>query len=129
MAEKDRLRRYLCDQLDHCQDDDVEQRLEELMAMGESVSEISGEDAELLSALSNETRYKIIRLLHVADRELCVCELSPVLDVSDGAISHALSKLFDADLVERQKEGKWRRYTTTNRATALLVALDGSRNV
>ncbi|WP_394296231.1 ArsR/SmtB family transcription factor [Halorubrum lacusprofundi] len=87
-------------------------------------------DVELLSALGNETRYKIVRMLHAADGdELCVCELSPLLDVSDSAISHALSKLTDAGLVTRRKEGKWRMYRATPRANAVLVALDGSRSL
>jgi Predicted transcriptional regulators len=60
---------------------------------------------------------------------LCVCELSPLLDVSDSAISHALSKLTDAGLVTRRKEGKWRMYRATPRANAVLVALDGSRSL
>ena len=67
-------------------------------------------------------------MLHATDDdELCVCELSPLLDVSDSAISHALSKLTDAGLVTRRKEGKWRMYRATPRANAVLVALDGSR--
>jgi DNA-binding transcriptional ArsR family regulator len=81
----------------------------------------------VLSALANETRYKIVRILHIADGELCVCEFSPLLDVSDSAISHALSPLTDAGLLWRRKDGKWRKYRTTARANALLVALDGSR--
>lgn len=80
-----------------------------------------------MSALANETRYKIVRILHTAGEELCVCEFSPLLDVSDSAISHALSQLTDAGLVTRRKDGKWRKYKTTVRADALLVALNGSR--
>ena len=47
--------------------------------------------------------------------------------MSDSAISHALTQLTDAGLVDRRKDGKWRKYSVTNRATAMLVALDGSR--
>jgi len=42
-------------------------------------------------------------------------------------ISHALSQLTDAGLLRRRKDGKWRKYRTAARASALLVALDGSR--
>jgi transcriptional regulator, ArsR family len=79
--------------------------------------------------LANETRYKIVRVIHTADEELCVCEFAPLLDVSDSAISHALSQLTEAGLLTRRKDGKWRKYSTTNQATAMLVALDGARSV
>ena len=128
MSSTDRLRRYVTDECGSCTDEDLAERLAELEAldsvMGDSELET---DVELLSALANETRYTIVRLLHTADDELCVCEISPLLDVSDSAISHALSQLTDAGLVTRRKDGKWRKYEATARANALLVALDGSR--
>ncbi|QSG04916.1 Transcriptional regulator containing HTH domain,ArsR family [Halapricum desulfuricans] len=115
------------DDLGSCQDDEFEQRVEQLEALDAAVGDSIDTDVEILSALANETRYKIVRLLEAAEGELCVCEFAPLLDVSDGAISHALSKLTDAGLVTRRKEGKWRKYRTTRRATALLIALDGAR--
>ncbi|WP_229114394.1 ArsR/SmtB family transcription factor [Halapricum desulfuricans] len=127
MATHDRLRRYMEDDLGSCQDDEFEQRVEQLEALDAAVGDSIDTDVEILSALANETRYKIVRLLEAAEGELCVCEFAPLLDVSDGAISHALSKLTDAGLVTRRKEGKWRKYRTTRRATALLIALDGAR--
>jgi len=45
------------------------------------------------------------------------------VDVSDSAVSHALSELTDAGLVARRKEGKWRYYRTTDKAERLLGAL------
>jgi len=50
-------------------------------------------------------------------------------DVSDSAISHALSQLNEAGLITRRKEGKWRKCEATLRAHALLVGLDGSRGL
>ena len=129
MATNERLRRYLTEEVGDCQDEDVEQRVDELESLDEDVSATLETDIELLSALANDTRYKIVRLLHAANSELCVCEFSPLLDVSDSAISHALSQLADAGLITRYKEGKWRKYETTQRASALLVAIDGSRSL
>ncbi|MFC7114012.1 ArsR/SmtB family transcription factor [Natronoarchaeum sp. GCM10025703] len=130
MSSNERLQRYLADDRDACADEEVTKRLAEL----ESLDAVAGgsdldTDVELLSALANETRYKIVRMLHAADDELCVCEFAPLLDVSDSAISHALSKLTDAGLVTRRKDGKWRKYRATPRANAVLVALDGSRQL
>jgi DNA-binding transcriptional ArsR family regulator len=131
MSSTERLQRYVADECGSCTDEDLADRLAELEELNESVGGSDLEtDIELLSALGNETRYKIVRMLHAADEdELCVCELSPLLDVSDSAISHALSQLTDAGLVTRRKEGKWRMYSATPRANAVLVALDGSRSL
>ena len=131
MSSTERLQRYVADECGSCTDEDLADRLAELEELNESIGGSDLEtDIELLSALGNETRYKIVRMLHAADDdELCVCELSPLLDVSDSAISHALSQLTDAGLVTRRKEGKWRMYSATPRANAVLVALDGSRSL
>jgi DNA-binding transcriptional ArsR family regulator len=82
-------------------------------------------DLDVLAALANETRYKLVRLLVAADGELCVCELNAMVDASESAISHALSKLTDAGLVTRRKDGRWRKYRATNGAVALLTLMDG----
>ncbi|MFO7833446.1 MAG: metalloregulator ArsR/SmtB family transcription factor [Halohasta sp.] len=131
MSSTDRLRRYVADECGSCTDEDLSERIAELEKLNDAAGGSDLEtDIELLSALGNETRYRIVRILHAADAdELCVCELSPLLDVSDSTISHALSKLTDAGLVTRRKEGKWRMYRATPRANAVLVALDGSRSL
>ncbi|MEA1930893.1 ArsR/SmtB family transcription factor [Halohasta litorea] len=130
MSARDRLQRYLTDERGSCGSEALEQRLDELDALDAAVGGPDLEsDVDLLSALSNETRYKIVRILHTANEELCVCEFAPLLDVSDSAISHALSQLTEAGLLTRRKDGKWRKYSVTNRATAVLIALDGSRSI
>lgn len=130
MSSTERLQRYLDDERDGCGDVEVAQRLEELEELNTAAGGPDLEsDVTLLSALANETRYRIVRILHLADGELCVCEFAPLLDVSDSAISHALSQLTDAGLVVRRKDGKWRKYRATARANAVLIALDGSRNL
>ena len=130
MSASDRLQRYLSDERGDCTSDALQERLEELEELDAAVGGPDLEaDVDLLSALSNETRYKIVRILHTADEELCVCEFAPLLEVSDSAISHALSQLTEAGLLTRRKDGKWRKYKATNRATAMLIALDGSRSI
>jgi len=130
MSASERLQRYLSDERGSCTNDALQERLKELEELDAAIGGPDLEsDVDLLSALSNETRYKIVRILHTADEELCVCEFAPLLDVSDSAISHALSQLTEAGLLTRRKDGKWRKYKATNRATAVLVALDGSRPI
>lgn len=84
-------------------------------------------DVEVLATLGNDTRYEALRLIDEADDGICVCELEPALGVSQGAVSQALSRLFSAGLVERRKEGRWRYYTSTPRATAFIRVIDETR--
>jgi ArsR family transcriptional regulator len=84
-------------------------------------------DVQILTALGNDTRYEALRLIAGADGGVCVCELEPALGVSQSAVSQALSRLYAAELVSRRKDGRWRYYTATPRATALLNTLDETR--
>lgn len=79
-------------------------------------------ERDLLSVLADDTRYRILRIL-LESEERCVCELDAFLDVSDSAISHAMSRLVDAGLVTRRKEGRWRIYAATDRAERLVRAV------
>jgi len=123
----ERLRRYLDDELGECRNEDVERRLDELGTLEAAIG-TAQVDAELdvLSALSNETRYTLVRVLVAAREELCVCELNAVVDVTESGLSHALSKLVDAELVDGRKDGRWKKYRATNRAIALVTVLEGS---
>ncbi|WP_436929791.1 ArsR/SmtB family transcription factor [Halosimplex halobium] len=122
-----RLRRLLAEELGECCDADVEARIDELEELAATTPSDRERDLSALSALSDGTRHDIVRYLAAADGELCVCELSPLVDVSDSAVSHALSDLHDAGLVTRRKEGTWRHYDATARADRLLDALDDTR--
>ena len=113
-----RIRRLLADELGDCCDEDVEQRLDELQSLAETAFSNDG-IRPIFAVLGNDTRYRIARALAVADDELCVCELEPLVEVSESAVSHALSDLVDAGLITRRKEGNWRYYTTTALAEAL----------
>ena len=122
-----RLRRYLADDLGECCDEDVENRLDELGTLEDALGTARvAAELDVVSALANETRYTLIRVLVAAGEELCVCELNAVVDVSESGLSHALSTLVDAGLVEDRKDGRWKMYRATNRAVALVTVLDGS---
>ena len=123
----ERLERLITEESGACCDADIEERLDSLRAYQSETPTNPGADLTALKTLGNDTRYTIVRLLTAANRELCVCEINPIVDVSDSAISHALSDLYDAGLVTRRKDGTWRYYETTDRAEALLTALDETR--
>ncbi|MEZ3117472.1 ArsR/SmtB family transcription factor [Halobaculum sp. MBLA0147] len=123
----ERLRRYLDDELEECRNEDVERRLDELGTLEATLGTAQlNAEVGVLSALSNETRYTLVRVLVAAGEELCVCELNAVVDVTESGLSHALSKLVDAGLVDDRKDGRWKKYRATNRAVALVTVLDGS---
>lgn len=86
-------------------------------------------DVRTLTALGNETRYETLRLVAESDDGLCGCDIEPALGVSQGAISQALSRLSEAGLVSRRKEGRWRYYSATPRARRLLSVLDETRSL
>ncbi|QCS40872.1 metalloregulator ArsR/SmtB family transcription factor [Natrinema versiforme] len=123
----DRLQRYLEDELDACREEDVERRLGELETLEAAIgAERVETELDVLSALANETRYTLVRVLVAAEAELCVCELQAVVDVTESGLSHALSQLVDAGLVDGRKDGRWKKYRATNRAVALVTVLEGT---
>ncbi|MGQ3412862.1 ArsR/SmtB family transcription factor [Natrinema sp. LN54] len=123
----DRLQRYLEDELDACREEDVERRLGELETLEAAIgAERVETELDVLSALANETRYTLVRALVAAGEELCVCELQAVVDVTESGLSHALSHLVDAGLVDGRKDGRWKKYRATNRAVALVTVLEGT---
>jgi ArsR family transcriptional regulator len=65
--------------------------------------------ANIFKALSDDTRLRVIKLLQ--ERELCVCELMQVLEMSQPRISRHLSVLKNAGLVNDRREGKWIHYS------------------
>ncbi|MFI5344759.1 MAG: ArsR/SmtB family transcription factor [Elusimicrobiota bacterium] len=65
----------------------------------------------MFRAFSDETR---LRILHLLTRgELCVCDLTDILKMSQPKISRHLAYLRRAGLVRDRKDGLWRHYSLT----------------
>lgn len=60
--------------------------------------------AEFFKVLGDSTRIKILYALSV--NEMCVCDISKLLNMSQSAVSHQLRVLRTARLVKYRKEGK-----------------------
>ena len=60
--------------------------------------------AGFFKVFGDSTRLRILWALHL--RELCVCDLSELLDMSMSAVSHQLKTLRLARLVKFRREGK-----------------------
>ncbi|MBI3578581.1 MAG: helix-turn-helix transcriptional regulator [Ignavibacteriales bacterium] len=81
--------------------------------------------AELLDAAGNLQRLNILYLLH-AHKEMCVCDLAEVLDLTHSALSQHLRKLRDKNMVKTRRKGQTIYYSLihnpfTNHFTALFT--------
>jgi ArsR family transcriptional regulator len=81
------------------------------------LSEMPNEDkiqknADIIKALGDPTRLKIIYLLEHG--ELCVCEIMTALDKPQPTVSHHLNLLKNAGILKWRKEGVWIHYKLSN---------------
>ena len=61
---------------------------------------------ELFATLADPSRARIVHLLAISDRELCVCDIARVLGMTVSALSHQLRFLRERRAVERRKAGR-----------------------
>lgn len=61
---------------------------------------------QLFKCLSDETRLQLMLLLH-EEGELCVCELTEALDLSQPKVSRHLANLRLCGLLSDQRRGQW----------------------
>ncbi len=90
---------------------------EEIAAIRESLAfapELE-EAAELFTLASNSTRLKILFLLDNL-KELCVCDLAAMLDVSVSAVSQHLAKLRAYGLTTTRRDAQTIYYRLTDHA-------------
>lgn len=76
---------------------------------------------EVFKALASEHRREILRVLSIstpeagktccAADEVCACKISDHLGLSPSTVSHHMSVLRAAGLVDARKEGAWMYYT------------------
>ncbi|MGZ4903904.1 MAG: ArsR/SmtB family transcription factor [Halobacteriota archaeon] len=75
--------------------------------------------ADIFKVLGDPTRLRLLYAL--AHRELCVCDLSAVLDMTQSAISHQLRVLRSARLVRYRKVGKTVYYALADAHVVQLI--------
>ena len=61
---------------------------------------------QFYKCLADETRLSCILLIH-KEKELCVCELTEALQVSQPKISRHLAQLRECGLLQDRREGQW----------------------
>lgn len=79
---------------------DVLERVREQMPSEEPVYEVS----ELFKVFGDSTRARIICALNI--EEMCVCDLSALLNMTQSAISHQLRLLKVSRIVKSRKQGR-----------------------
>lgn len=80
--------------------EDIVNQVRDKMPQEESLYDL----AELFKVFGDSTRIRILWALHEA--EMCVCDISVLLNMTQSAISHQLRVLKQANLVKNRKEGK-----------------------
>jgi ArsR family transcriptional regulator len=68
----------------------------------------------VFKALSDPNRLRIMKML--GRRELCMCEVREVLDLSNSTVSKHLTVLRDAGLLLDTKKGKWVNFRLNDKA-------------
>jgi len=75
----------------------------------------------IFKALSESIRLRIVVLL--TKGELCVCDLTEVLNLPQSTISRHMSRLKTAGIIENRREGRWIHYQLNDSDNKLINSL------
>ncbi|HSP39085.1 MAG TPA: metalloregulator ArsR/SmtB family transcription factor [Frankiaceae bacterium] len=80
--------------------------------------------AGALKALADPTRLRLLSLIQAHDDgEVCVCDLTAPIALTQPTVSHHLKVLLDAGLVTRSRRGTWAYYRAVPERLASLAAV------
>ena len=82
---------------------------------------------DVFCALASPERLRLLAV--IAEQECCACELQAILDCPQSTVSTHLSRLYEAGLVDRRRDGRWHYYSLADGAEDLLAAADAIRGV
>lgn len=74
-----------------------------------------------LKAVADANRLKILACLKKG--EVCVCDFTNVLGISQPAVSQHLRKLKEADIIAERKVGTWKHYRIAENQTPLMQGI------
>lgn len=77
--------------------------------------------ATSLKALADPIRLRLVSIIATSG-EACACDLPAMLDRSQPTISHHLSLLVRAGILEREQRGKWAWFTINREQIAAITA-------
>lgn len=85
------------------------------------LSEVEATDlAGAFKVLADPARLRLFSLIASSGGEVCACDLVEPLGRSQPTVSHHLSVLHDAGLLEREKRGRWVWYRAVPSRLAVL---------
>lgn len=87
-----------------CEEEHVHEHIVEDVAMRMPDEDTLCDLAEFYKVFADSTRIKILYAL--LNSEMCVCDISKVLEISQSAISHQLRMLKQMKLVKFRRDGK-----------------------
>ncbi|MGH2968247.1 MAG: ArsR/SmtB family transcription factor [Solirubrobacteraceae bacterium] len=78
--------------------------------------------ATVAKALAEPVRVQILDVLRRHGEPLCQCELRPLFDIKQPLLSHHLSRLVAAGLVEVERRHRWAYYSVPPQALKELTS-------
>jgi len=85
--------------------------------------------AQILKAVADPNRLKLLHLI-AASGEVCGCDLTEPLGLSQPTVSHHLNVLAKAGFLERSQRGKWAHYRVVpERLDQVVAAFEFSTSV
>lgn len=81
-------------------------------ASGQGMGDSTARDlAKVFKALGDPTRVKLLSMIAGSSTgEMCVCDLTEPVGLSQPTVSHHMKLLVEAGLVTREQRGKWAYY-------------------
>ncbi len=112
LGNKERLGKLL--ETHFCDAQDSQRHESELRVLTEQLFESMDlqSRATVFKSLADEKRLKILTLLTF--RDMCNCELTVALGLTQPNLSHHVRKLENAGLVRSEKRGRWVYYSLTD---------------
>jgi ArsR family transcriptional regulator, arsenate/arsenite/antimonite-responsive transcriptional repressor len=93
--------------------------------IGQVLSQAEAEQlATALKAVADPARLRLISVVAAADGgEVCVCDLTALVGLSQPTVSHHLKILADAGILNREQRSKWAYYRLVPDALGILGRL------
>ncbi len=90
-------------------DDDVKKEIPLLNNMNISTTDLEKYEQKF-KALADQQRLQIINILALKE-SVCVCDLTPIIDMPQSKLSYHLKILLEAELIKKEKRGTWNYYS------------------
>ena len=81
--------------------------------------------AQVLKALADPARLRLVSLVAAHDGEACVCDLTAPVGLSQPTVSHHLKVLVEAGILTREQRGRWAYFRLVPGALDALAGILG----